>query len=107
MPTPKERLEYLRGEIEAERISWSEIAELQSLAKHIDPGDTLLLAWAEEAKPTKFVVTLEVNVDLNGVPPSVIDAALRSGIQRMFDEGLVTGESDAVVDTWDVEVKHD
>ena len=44
--TVKERLEYLRGEIEAERISYGEIAELQSLAKYIDPGDMLLLEWA-------------------------------------------------------------
>lgn len=43
----KERLEYLRGEIEAERISYGEISELRSLAEHIDPGDTLLLEWAE------------------------------------------------------------
>jgi hypothetical protein len=42
----KERLEYLRGEIEAERISMEEIAELESLSAHIDPGDTLLLEWA-------------------------------------------------------------
>ena len=39
------RLEYLRGEIEAERISYGEIAELQSLAEHIDEGDVLLLEW--------------------------------------------------------------
>ena len=42
----KERLEYLRKEIEAERISYGEIFELQSLAKHIDPSDVLLLEWA-------------------------------------------------------------
>lgn len=42
----KLRLEYLRGEIEAERISQSEIAELQSLAKYIEPGDVLLEEWA-------------------------------------------------------------
>jgi len=42
----KTRLEYLRGEIEAERISYEEIAELQSLAEHIDKGDVLLLEWA-------------------------------------------------------------
>lgn len=42
----KERLEYLRGEIEAERISYAEIAELQSLARFIEPRDTLLLQWA-------------------------------------------------------------
>ena len=42
----KARLEYLRGEIKAERISYDEIAELQSLAEHIDEGDVLLLEWA-------------------------------------------------------------
>jgi hypothetical protein len=42
----KERLAYLRGEIEAERISYEEIAELESLAEYIDPRDTLLLEWA-------------------------------------------------------------
>lgn len=44
--TIPERLEYLRGEIEAERISWGEIAELQDLAEHIDPGDVVLREWA-------------------------------------------------------------
>ena len=42
----KARLEYLRREIKAERISYEEIAELQSLAKCIDSGDVLLLEWA-------------------------------------------------------------
>lgn len=42
----RERLEYLRGEIRAERISWSELAELQGLAERIDPGDIELLEWA-------------------------------------------------------------
>jgi hypothetical protein len=42
----KERLEYLRGEIKAERISYGEIAELQSLAEYIEPGDVVLLEWA-------------------------------------------------------------
>jgi len=44
--TIKERLEYLRGEIEAECISYAEIAELQDLAEHIEPGDVVLLEWA-------------------------------------------------------------
>jgi len=44
--TVKERLEYLRGEIEAERISYREISELQDLAEHIDPDDVQLLEWA-------------------------------------------------------------
>ena len=42
----KERLEYLRGEIIAERISYGEIAELQSLVDYIDPDDVQLLEWA-------------------------------------------------------------
>ena len=49
MATPQniqDRLEYLRGEIEAERISYGEIAELEDLATYIDPGDVQLLQWA-------------------------------------------------------------
>lgn len=40
------RLEYLRAEIRAERISYGEIAELADLAEHIEPGDVELLQWA-------------------------------------------------------------
>lgn len=42
----KTRLEYLREQIEAENISYGEIAELQSLAGYIEPGDVVLLEWA-------------------------------------------------------------
>jgi len=42
----KQRLEYLRGEIEAERISYGEVIELQSLAEYIEPNDVVLLEWA-------------------------------------------------------------
>lgn len=44
--TTAERLEYLRGEIRAQRISYGELAELQGLAEHIDPSDVELLEWA-------------------------------------------------------------
>lgn len=44
--TVAERLEYLRGEIRAERISYAEVAELQGLADVIDRGDVELLEWA-------------------------------------------------------------
>lgn len=40
------RLEYLRGEIRAERISYSELHELQGMVDEIDPGDVELLEWA-------------------------------------------------------------
>ena len=42
----KNRLEYLRKEIETECISYGEIAELQSLVDWIEPNDVLLLEWA-------------------------------------------------------------
>jgi hypothetical protein len=41
-----ERLEHLRQELRAERISYHELAELQSLAEHIEPGDVELLEAA-------------------------------------------------------------
>ena len=42
----KNRLEYLRNELRAERISYGELFELQSLAKYILPEDTELLEAA-------------------------------------------------------------
>jgi hypothetical protein len=39
----KERLEYLRQELRAERISYGELAELQSLVTYIDLDDVELL----------------------------------------------------------------
>ena len=42
----KRRLEELREEILAERISYGEIAELESLKQYIDPSDVELLQWA-------------------------------------------------------------
>jgi hypothetical protein len=43
---PKERLEYLRGEIRKERISLGELVELQSLIQWIAPNDVELLEAA-------------------------------------------------------------
>ena len=42
----KSRLEYLRQELRQERISYGELAELQSLAKYIGKGDVELLEAA-------------------------------------------------------------
>lgn len=49
----KQRLEYLRAKLQAERISQGEFIELQSLAAHIASGDTELreAAGVPEAKP--------------------------------------------------------
>ena len=40
------RLEQIRASIRAENVSYSEIADLQGLADHIEPGDVELLEWA-------------------------------------------------------------
>tara|TARA_R110000868_G_scaffold55232_3_gene171855 strand:+ start:271 stop:426 length:156 start_codon:yes stop_codon:yes gene_type:complete len=42
----KKRLEYLRQELRAERISYGELVELQSLAEYIEEGDVELLEAA-------------------------------------------------------------
>ena len=42
----KERLEELRQELRAERISYGELIELQSLSEHIEPDDVELLEAA-------------------------------------------------------------
>ena len=42
----EKRLEELRAELRAERISYGELAELESLAKHIDENDVELLEAA-------------------------------------------------------------
>ena len=44
--TPAQRLEYLRSQIDAECISYSELSELQNLVPFIDPTDVVLLEWA-------------------------------------------------------------
>jgi len=42
----KKRLEYLRAELRNERISYGELAELQSYVEHIEKGDVELLEAA-------------------------------------------------------------
>jgi hypothetical protein len=42
----KRRLSYIRDAIVNERVSYSEVSELISLAQYIDDDDVLLLQWA-------------------------------------------------------------
>lgn len=42
-----ERLEYLREEIQNERISYAEIIELNNLKQYIQENDIELLQWCE------------------------------------------------------------
>lgn len=80
-PDLSSRLEYLRGEIRAERISWGELIELQSLAEHIEPGDVELLEWAgvPEFPPdgdVRVTVTMSVEIDR-------ADYIRRYGLERL------------------------
>jgi|6_EtaG_2_1085325.scaffolds.fasta_scaffold82772_3 RNA polymerase-binding transcription factor DksA len=63
----KQRLEYLRKEIQKECISCEEIIELQSLSKYIDKGDILLLEWANiyEMEKCNHTEQLEQNIDIH------------------------------------------
>lgn len=45
-PDPKIRLEEIRKAIQAESVSYGELAELQDLTEFIEPGDVELLEWA-------------------------------------------------------------
>lgn len=58
----QKRLKYLKEQIEKECISYGEIAELQNLAKYIDPSDTQLLEWAgvEEGNITSQYILEQV-----------------------------------------------
>lgn len=55
----RHRLEYLRSQINAEKISTYELMELEGLVEYIEPGDVQLLEWAgvpefeEEPEPAK------------------------------------------------------
>lgn len=42
----EDRLDYLRDELQADRISYDELAELQALVYAIDPSDVELLEAA-------------------------------------------------------------
>lgn len=66
------RLEYLRGELRAERISWGDLAELQSLAPFIPEGDVELLEAA-------------------GVPEHAEDRAEQAERRRMSEANMATG----------------
>lgn len=64
----KTRLEVLRREIKKERISYSELIELQSYTKHIDKGDVELLQWAgvEEGLHMEYLGNCIDSFDVDG-----------------------------------------
>lgn len=124
----KERLEYLRGEIEAERISYGEITELQSLSQYIAPSDTLLREWAgmpenTEASKKKadyqgwknrptWAVALWLDNDGFEAPEEMTESfELAEYIKEMVEEGNpLSGETTMYADLltgvlWDVDYR--
>lgn len=107
MSTPKQRLEYIRGEIEAERISYAEIHELQSLAIHIHPNDVLLLQWAgvpEGMTPKRQaeldVIAKQVYADqiANLLPKTMFDddVSLCVEVKQRYGDDLTIDEAEYV-----------
>ena len=96
MPTIRERLEELRAELRAERMSYGELAELQSLAEHIEPGDVELLeaagvpeAMLDEYGDSEFVVRISTRESV-GIPTvDEIKKALYRGIDIIDSEDAV------------------
>lgn len=88
----RRRLEYLRGEIRAERIGWGEIAELQGLAEHIPAGDVELLEWAgvpEHEEEKNY--TVEIRVDVRAASP---EEAERTAWSSVTSTGRITAVMD-------------
>ena len=96
--TITERLEYLRGEIQAERISQAELIELQSLAVHIDRGDVELLEWAgvPEFGDAPFIAAAEFEDFVSGYFDAMLRANTYDGRRPEFEWA-----DDALVDVRD------
>lgn len=83
----QERLEYLRGEIRAERISMGELVELQELAQHIDASDVELLEWAgvEEGSQNADSVPTTSDIAWHSDRESVESWCAHCGTRIFFD----------------------
>ena len=91
----KQRLEELRAEIQAERISTGELLELQSLAPYIDKGDVELLEWAGVPEPTDLFETPELI-------PENVRAVLDSYLEPTYETlGLMLDECEELGYTFD------
>lgn len=91
-PSIADRLESLRAAIEAESISYGEIAELTDLAEHIDPSDVDLLQWAgvpepEDERRAFFAKRARERAILTDVPRSdeVTGADVLAEIRKVTD----------------------
>lgn len=81
----KERLEYLRGELRGECISYSELAELQGLARHIDRGDVELLEAAGVPEfPSAYKIVDWAGNDIHGLNGETTFASFDDAIEAVI-----------------------
>lgn len=98
----KARLQYLKKCIIDENISYGEIAELQSLAKYIDKGDTDLLEWAgvpeftEEDTPKKQK-TIQIVRDIDN-DDILLTVCNQENIEQLYNEYRVWIENNESYD---------
>lgn len=94
MSTAKDRLEYLRAELRAERISYGELAELQGLADKIDPGDVELLEAAgvpEHGEDDEITIPADFPVQpIDPNDPTAKDPATCGTCGLSWDDGKST-----------------
>lgn len=75
----KKRLEELRKELRAGQISYGELAELQSLAAHIEPEDVELLEAAGVPEDSCVFYAFDNNLEENTEPTTVIFRKYKEG----------------------------
>lgn len=100
--TVAERLEYLRGEIRAERISMGELIELQGLAEYIGPGDVELLEPAgvpefPETRSFEVQISVALTVDAKSAGGAVRQVKAMDAAE-LFARGTVIEEQGYEVD---------
>lgn len=86
----KERLDYLREELRAERISYGEILELQSLIPFIDKDDVELLEAAGVPEfPESDTVSVQIPFDgfYESYAMHAIDSVIESDLEHLEENG--------------------
>lgn len=79
LPTPAERLEQLRQILRAENMSYGELAELQGMVEHIDPGDVELLEAAGVPEFGSFPDEVATAAEGAGVQACIVASAGADG----------------------------
>lgn len=94
-PEVAQRLEYLRGKLRAERISWGDLTELQSLAAYIDRDDVELLEAAGVPEEKASQNPRNYNVQVAVGPPRKEGETLAQYMERNLIE---TQPAKAIID---------